>query len=386
MRPKINYDFTDFEDIMEAIKKSPTPSKMRELKEELNSFFKDSTCKEILYTNNTDKMFFGMCVMPVMDANMVYDIIQDTKPYRISSYYLELDSKLFNPLLKLTAKELVAILLHEVGHIVNDTTPIDTVRKNIDVYLDKTNSTISITDSIHYKELLAFGIKDAIRKVTSLFERETDDEVMADTFVVACGYGNELDSAFDKIVAHSYSINRDVDNKIIVLSWVLRLYANVKFKRLSSIRALEKGKNMTASRLEVREMDNVIRRLNRIDNDSLLEGAFDELKTKYNNTMSAIKYKGVRSFEDDLFEYSLRVKNVNTENDALLLLHQINTRMAIIDDFLRTEKIDPADKKRWFHLYDKYEKLRNILSSKSVYKDDYSRLYITYPNLGSDVK
>ena len=54
---------------------------------------------------------------------------------------------------------------------------------------------------------------------------------MADTFVVACDMVNELDSHLDKIVAHSYSINRDVDNKIIVLSWVLRLYANVKFKR-----------------------------------------------------------------------------------------------------------------------------------------------------------
>lgn len=386
MAPRINYDFTDFEDIIEAIRKNPTSSKMRELKQELNSFFKDSTCKEVLYTNNTDKMFFGMCVMPVIEAEKVYDVIQDTKPYRITSYYLELDSKLFNPLLKLTAKELVAILLHEVGHIVNDTTPIDTVRKNIDVYLDKTDSTISITDSIHYKELLAYGIKDAIRKVTSLFERDTDDEIIADSFVVACGYGQELDDAFDKIISNSYNINKDVDNKIIVLAWVLRLYANVKFKRLSSIRALEKGKSMTASKLECREMDNIIRRLNRIDNDSMLEGAFDEVRDKYNKTMSAIKYKGIRSFEDDLFEYSLRVKNVNAENDALLLLHQINTRMAIIDDYVRTEKMEENDRKRWFHLYDKYEKLRNVLSSKSVYKDDYSRLYITYPNLGSDVK
>ena len=59
-------------------------------------------------------------------------------------------------------------------------------------------------------------------------------------------------------------------------------------------------------------------------------------------------------FEDDLFEYSLRAKNVNTENDALLIITSNKyQKMDIIERFLRTGKIDPGRQKRWFHLYDK---------------------------------
>ena len=378
---RIRYNFDDFEQILGSIKANPTPSKMRELKNELNMFFRDSVCKEVIYTNNTDKMFFGMCVMPDIPAEKVYDILHDDKPYRISGYYLELDSKLFSPMLDLSAKELTAVLLHEVGHIVNDTTPIDTVRKNVDVYLDQSDTTIAITDSIHYKEILNFGIKDAIRKVTSLFEKN-NDELLADEFVVACGYGEHLESAFNKLLKNSYNINKDVDNKIVVLSWVLRLYANVKFQRIQAIKSLEKGKTLTASKIEKKEMNGVIQRLNRIDDDSLIsEGVFDELGAKYKATMGKIKYKGIRSFEDDYFEYSLRVKNITSEDDALVLLHQINTRMNIIDDYINTEDISEQEKKRWYAMYDKYNKLREVLGNKTVYKDDYKRIYINYPDM-----
>ena len=382
MIPKIRYDFKDFEQLLGSIKVDPTHAKMRELKNELNMFFRDAKCKEVIYTNNTDKLFFGMCVMPDIPGDAVYDIIQGDEPYRISSYYLELDSKLFSPMLDLSAKELTAVLLHEVGHIVKDTTPIDTVRKNVDIYLSKSDASISVTDSIHYKEILNYGIKDAIRKVTSLFEKN-NDELIADEFVVACGYGEHLESAFEKLLKNSFNINKDVDNKIVVLSWVLRLYSNVKLQRISAIRSLEKGKNLTASKIEKNEMQSVIARLNRIDDDSLIsEGVFDDLKAKYNAGMRQIRYKGIRSYEDDLYEYSVRIKNDTSEDDALIILHQINARMNVIEDYINTEEnLSDNDKKRWYGMYDKYNKLRDILSNKTVYKNDYRRLYITYPDM-----
>lgn len=380
MRPQLQYDFSEFERIMFNIKVKSTASLMTDLKKELNEFFKDSTCKEVIYTTNTDKMFFGMSVMPVMKSDDVYEILQSDERYRVSSYYLELDSKLFGSVLGMTARELTAIVLHEVGHLVKDTSPMEAVRNNIDSYLAKNNETISISDSVHYKELLTYGIKDALRKVTSMFENEDDDELVADEFVVACGYGNELESSFSKIVKHSYNINRDVNNKMMVLAWILRLYKDVKIKRIQAIRTLSRGKALTASKLEQREMDNISRRLERIDDDALLESVLDEVKSKYNGTVKQIKYKGIRQFEDDLYEYQLRLRNIDDETDGLLLLHQINTRMAIIDDYVSTEKLDEREQKRWFNLQDKFQKLREALSSKTIYKDK-SRIYVSYPEL-----
>lgn len=370
-----NYDFGEMLDIMVAIKERPDNAKLNRLKNELNTFFKDSTCKEVIYTRNTDKMFFGMAVMPNINPDDVYDIIQSDDKVRINSYYLELDSKLFDDTLGLDGRELVAILLHEVGHIVKDSTPIDIVRKNIDMYLTKNQEVLKTSDSVHYKEILAFGIKDAIRKVTSLFQSD-DEELIADQFVVACGFGDALENAFDKILKNSYNINKNVDNKIIVLSWIMRLYADVKFRRIVAIKTLQRGQSLTGSKLEKREMDNVIRRLKRIDDDALIEGVTDFAK----NIIKNVQRKGIRSYEDDLYDYNLRVKNVNTEDDALSILHSINVRMSVIDDYIHdSNDMTESELKRWNQLYTKYQKLREILSNKNTYKSDYSRIYITYP-------
>lgn len=377
----LNYNFEAFDKIMLDIKANPTTSKMNELKQELNRFFKDSRCKEVIYTKNTDKMFFGMAVMPVIKDDRVYEIIQDEEPIRIDDYYLELDSKLFSPILGLSAKELTAVLLHEVGHMVNDTTPVDKFRKNLDTYLVQNKEHIKISDSVHYKEILAFGIKDSLRKITSIFERK-DDEIIADQFAIACGYAEPLESAFEKIVSKSYNINKDVDNKFIVMAWVLRLYVDVKLRRIAAIKTMQRGKALSGSALEKREMDNMIRRLRRIDDDSLLEASvFDAVANKYNAVTRKLKAKGIRSYEDDLYDYNLRVKNVTTEDQALSILHSINVRINIIEDYLDTEELSEAEVKRWYSLLQRFQKLREVLSNKHVYGSDYSRIYITYPEI-----
>lgn len=381
MRPNLNYDFSEFERIMSSIKTGgASSSKLNDLKSELNHFFNDSQCKDVIYTNNTDKLFFGMSVIPDIDGEDTVKILQSNEPYRISKYYLELDSKLFSPTLGLSAKELVAVLLHEVGHLVKDTKPIDEVRTAIDVYLAKNNENLVISKSVHYREILAFGIKDSVRKFVSLFEYK-DDEILADEFVYMYGYGKELESAFRKLINNSYIVNKNVDNKLIVMTWTLRLYKDVKLKRIPALKALNKGKMFNPSRFEKREIDNIMRRLNRIDDDALLESAVDTLKTKYNATLKQIKYKGIRSLEDDLYEYNMRIRNVEDEDDALYLLRNINTRIAIIDDYIAAEKLDEGERDRWLDLIEKFQKVRDQLAKKTVYRAKYTGIYVNYPEI-----
>ncbi|MCK9199342.1 MAG: M48 family metallopeptidase, partial [Bacilli bacterium] len=232
---RIKYDFSEFRKIMFALKTDQSSTRLNQLKTELNEFFKDSKCKDVIYTNNTDKLFFGMCVMPIVDGDTAVSILQSDKAERFNAYYLELDSRLFSPLLNLTSDELVAILLHEVGHIVNTPQPVEEVRNAVDIYLAKNKETLVISDSVHYREILAYGIKNSIRKLTSLFEYK-DEEIIADEFVVMCGYGPQLESAYSKIIKNTGRINRDVSNKLIVLQWTLRLYKNVKFERISALK------------------------------------------------------------------------------------------------------------------------------------------------------
>ena len=110
----LGFDFTDLTDIILKMKEYPDDVNvmlLSQLKDEINSFFKDSKCKELVFTQNTDKMFFGIIVMPIV--NNPYDIIQGTNLIRIKEYYLEIDSKIFSPMLGLSADEIIAILLYQ---------------------------------------------------------------------------------------------------------------------------------------------------------------------------------------------------------------------------------------------------------------------------------
>lgn len=374
------YDFDDMRSILFKIQQKPVPSLLRDLEKELNMFFKEAKCKEVIYTNNTDKMFFGMCVMPIIQPKDVLKVLQTDEKYIVNEYYIELDSKLFSPKLNMSASELLAVLLHEVGHMVNDSAPMEEVKNSIDMYLVKNRQTIALTDSIHYVELLNYGIKYALRQVTSMFETD-DSEIKADEFVTSLGFGSDLESALKKVVANSYNINKDVvGNRLIALAWILRLYKDVKFKRIPAIRTMNRGKALTGSKLEKKEMDNVIRRLNRLDDDSLMaESVIDGLANAYSSTVKKFKYDGLKSFEQDYFEFSLRGKNLDDEQEAILLLHQINARMSIIDDYISTEKLDKAHYDRWSSLYKQYNTLRIEIANNTSYQSK-SRLYISYPN------
>lgn len=374
---RIKYDFSEFRKIMFALKTDQSPNRLMQLKNELNRFFKDSTCKDVIYTNNTDKMFFGMSVMPIVDGDQAVSILQSDKPERFNAYYLEIDSKLFNPILNLTSDELVAILLHEVGHVINNPEPIEQVRTAIDVYLAKNRESLVISDSIHYREILAFGIKNSIRKLTSMFEYE-NDEIIADEFAVMCGFGPDLETAYSKIIKNSGRLNRDVSNKLAVMQWTLRLYKNIKIERIGAIKILNRGKTMTASKLEIREMENVIRRLNRIDDDALLESSILEFKG-INDIVRNMKVKGMRDLEDDLYEYNMRINSIEDEDTALVLLRQINLRLSIIDDYIATEKLSEGENDRWNNLREKYHILRDNIAKKKISKKVYG-LWVQYPD------
>ncbi len=373
----IRYDFSKFDRIMHQIKENPSSSNMNTLQRELNSFFKDSNCKGVIYTKNTDKLFFGMCVMPAISTEDVRRILNSDEKYRVEFYYLELDSRLFDPLLGLTSQELTAILLHEVGHLVNDATPVDELRKEIDVYLAKENETIPI-ENANYLDIMAYGIKDYMRRVGSLFEKK-DDELLADEFVYACGYGKALESAFKRIVKDNKLLNKDVNNKFLVLRWTLMLYKDIKHKRIAALRVLNKGKALDASSLEKREKETLIRKINTVTPDAVVEAAAVEFRAK-KGIFSNMRSKGIKALEDELYEFAVRIKTLNTEEDALVMLRQINYRISLIDEYMRVENLSEDEKNRWYNLRDDYANIRNKILDKDLGKTKTYGLWIAYPD------
>lgn len=385
---RTKYDLTSLEDIYYDILERGKFSNRdaNDIRKELNMFFKDSRCEQVYYTDNTDKMFFGMKVFARMDPNMVEEYLMGEDDVRISSYVLELDSHLFDPTLGLNCKELVALTLHEVGHVVNDSTPVYSMRAYIDEYLAANKETLRMSDSVQYREILTFAMKDFISKQSSIFYTHDVDEVLADDFVRSYGYGDALESAMNTIIRNFkglYTGNSKVD-KFSVFMWTLGIYKHLGTRRIAAIRTLNRAKALTGSRLEKAEIENVIRKINRIDDSMLMsESSSKDPKVIYSikRRMAKMRANTMRSLEDDYYELNMRIRNVEDEEDALYLMRQINTRIGLIDDYINSEDLSTQDVKRWTDTMDKFKRLRDELSSSLIYKNKSYGLYVAYPDI-----
>lgn len=380
-RVNSSYCFDKMVTIMDELFIDHSASRLNELKQELNKFFVKSSCKEIMLTNNSDKLFFGMRVYVEISAEEVEEIIQGNKSVAYAKYYVEIDSKLIDPMIGLTGRELTAILLHEVGHIVYDTNTTDEVRNQIDLYLANSGDSINLTNNIHYRELLAYALKDAVMKSASLFAKFGNEEMIADAFVASCGFGQDLETGFRKVLRSSIYMNKDVDDRFIVLSWVLRLYKEISLKRLPAIKTLNKAKQLTASKLEKRELTNAVNRLNRID-DNLNENAFDDMKFRLNKKFARLKAKGVRGLRDDIYELNLRLRTIETEEDALYIIRTANTNISILEDYATEPDIPEIEKQELYNDLQELYSIRQKASKESVIREKYaSMIQVVYPKL-----
>lgn len=397
MNKHITYNFTDLEDACSVVIASDGRKGLDMLKKELNRFFKGSKCREILFTRS-DTMFFGMAVYPHIDKELLTEILQDDKTVRFNEYSIEIDSKVLHPSLDITPREMLAMVLHEVGHIINDPTPVDEVRKALALQLTKTGDSLNIPKSAQYYTIISYGIKDSVRKMTSMFFIYKDGEVLADEFVLMCGYEKDIDSIFQKICKSGVRINDNNVNKLTALAWTLSLYKEMKVKRIPALRLLSKMRSISGSVLEKREMEIMQNAIKTIDDSNIQECCdytnqdmyyiFNENKTgivrsKYAEMRKDATVKNIRKFEQDLYEYKMRIRHLADEDDAYYLMRMVNTRISVIEDFLDHERLSEAEHKRWWALLEKYYSLREELATTSTYRYDYSDslIVVKYPDI-----
>ena len=382
---KLNYDFTGLSDALGAIKENgvATPENLRAIKSELNRFFTDSNCKEVLFTNNTDKMFFGAKVIAIIDPEEIYDYLMDDEPRRIGSYIIELDSHLFDPILNLSAGELTAVILHEVGHMVADAEPVENARRALNIYLAANKDHIKITSSIHYKEILAYGLKDYLSKSRSMFYTNDRSEIYADEFAAAYCFEKQLADAYDKIVKNNMKLYENSEvSKFITFGWALSIYKNLKLRRIGAIKTLHRAKLLTGSRIEQLEIENVIRRINRIDDAALLDGSMtDKIRMKMKEKMKKHRINNLRTIDDTFYELSMRIKNVDEEDEALYIMRQINNCISMIEDYRNSKDCDEYEIEQWDMSMKRFIELRQKLSDSVIYKNKNYGLFINYPDI-----
>ena len=383
-RTKLKDAYDDIEIAIQNIKKDPKQEFILDLQNALNKFF-DAKCLRVLYTNNTDKLFFGIYAMPKIDAEQVIKIITGGEKYVIEQYYLELDSKLFQEDINLSAHEIAALLMHEVYNLVSDSAPCESVCKAIDAHLTKNNDVLKISDSIHYMELLSYGFRDAVRKFITIFDKkEVDNNPVMNDFFEWCSYEQNIKSAFNKIALNWYNYNKEINNKFIVLAWVLRVYKNVRDNRIPALMMIDRCKQLSPSKIEIKELDNIARRLNRIDDDALIESAGTVEHILYEEVKSSIlpnkKMKSVpEALEDDLVKIAMEQQNaLENEPDAIpMLMANINSKLAYLQDYVENNQLTKEEFKQLDRMYKELTVKRDQLFKGDLY-DTRMKIYDEY--------
>ena len=340
------------------------------VKNALNSIFlKDAKCENFIYTINTDKVPFGCVVMPKIFPDTINNFMIVGDNIRFDSYEVEIDSKLFD--YGLTNEDVVAIILYNIYHLVCDFSPANRVREMIDAWLANRGTNIVIKDSIQFQAILAFGLYDAINQITSCLY--LPDDVTNDPFLDSLELDN-FESALQKLYKEIPGCENEITRqpKLTMLDWCLRLYTDVDKERVPALHLLDKAKKLTASVLYINKMNAVINALNRIDTSLYTESAKLYItEAKRRGFFVGLKYAGLQSIEDDLYEYIIRVKNAETDDEVFYCLKQINARLAIISDYIREERESGASEKdleKWINLKIQYMDIRDKLVKNANYK------------------
>lgn len=345
---------------------------LNDIKTNLNALFKGANCANVVLTNNTDKLLFGIIVMPIFSTEDIVNIMTDDEDDHllITKYKVEIDSKLFSPLYGLTNNEVAALLVHEVAAVVSNKEPLENARYLIDCFCTENDTTIKISTFASYIELLSYCIKEAARRSVSVFEKDYFLPLSIDE---ALNLQDLIYSAQDKLRSTSNMANTDIDNKLIIVKWVLGLYRNILKYRIYAIHKLEKGIAITGSKFEIQEMQNIISRLKKIDDSELLqhESAASWFKDSSKSNISALqrfRANGVKNYYDDFYEIQFEINNLDDDRGAaIMLMHKINSRMSVIDDYLSTEEgLNDITVKRLLDLYGKYDTLRTKLASSKL--------------------
>jgi hypothetical protein len=337
-----------------------------EINEILNKIFSDKQCVNVSVTYNIDKVCFGVIVNPVISNVDLMDILLNDSEMSIDKYMVEIDTKIVNVL---DANDLAMYIIHDIDAITHPSA-ITRVRAYMDVLMANQEENIDLKNSINYSNILIYGIKYTMRKLTSLLQYNAEEEKLWPRL-------REVRASIENALPQILSDQTQPD--LSLLQWCLLVYKNLDTEYKDAIEVLNNAKAVTGSELDIAEINKLIKSLRRASSELITESSVFECVQKATNARDIVKEQylaekfslfknlkknGLRSIEDDLYEYKMRTKNCSDQDEAIYILRSINTRLSILDDYLMNENITDFERQHWQDVADQFRALRIEVGSK----------------------
>ncbi len=360
---------------------APNMSNLDDLRVILNSIFDDNKCLDVLYTQNTDKQFFGIKINPSINSSDSVIILSTDEKVKLVNYQIEFDSKLFE--IGLSSEELAAITIYEVSSMMDSVSLFDNLRALIDYNIISNDDILSIRDSVNYANLVIFAIKDTMYKLSSFIFKDNPEDLLLNPAVDATNSSESLLSAREKVIASISGLGDSFRSpKPVILEWMFIMCRDMQNNSGIIIDTMKDARSFTGSKLEIIEINKVLDSITRINyvvaERTDLNKFFDQNHLSSLNELSlfkSLKKNGLRGIENELYEYSMRVKNCTESDDAYLVMRGINNRLGLLEDYLYSENLSDHDRKHWEEVAQAYRDLRVILSKKKLDSKQYGLFY-----------
>ena len=347
-----------------------------DLKNALNRFFTDYTCGYVTISNNTDKEFFGAYVYRNINMNVVLQIqdIRDIEEEKFgNNYKLDIDSKLFN--IGLNSYKIASLLLYDLYKMLTMETTVDLIQ-TIDCICANRRQTIGKKGKSElYIRLLDLCALDYIYRKYSIFTRRADELIRIPDLLVACNMDSGFDAVCGELFKYTNVGERLSVNPALCLNWVVAAICAYDDTDDDIFEVLNDYINTSGSNL-------FVGLANKLANDmkaKVMKSTRNlAASIKEASLFSKIRKNGLKSLENDLYEYEMRVKNIEDENSAIFLMRQINSRMGIIQDYLDEENISEPERRRWENVFYRYERLRVKMTNKPIYSRKMYGLFTDY--------
>ena len=362
-------------------------SVLGDLKAAINAVFDDNTCINVIYTNNTDKQFFGIRINPNMSPSDAAVILTTDEKVKLNKYQIEFDSKLFE--IGLNETELAAVTIYEISSMMDDYDIFEKIRLEVDKIMINNDDVVHIRESVNYGQLIIFALKDTLFKLSSLLFVENPEDLAMNPSIQASNLETYIVSARQKIDSSINGLGESLRSPgMIILNWMFTMYRNMNIYSGVVKQTLKDAKAFTASKLEINEIEKTLTSVDRIEGNVLDESVnlnkfFEQKNISSLNEFSifkSLKRNGLRGIENDLYEYAMKVKNCSTTEDAYMIMRGINTRLGILEDYLAHENLNESERKHWDHICNQYRELRVALSKKK-FKEKQFGLWFDYSKL-----
>lgn len=415
----------------------------RNLAAALSSFPYDAGKKEFtvqVTSNKTgNEKFFGMRVYPDIEEmdNFCKDLVNEGDKIRftdivkkwkkIDKWFLEIDGTCFDRnQFNFNPKELTALTLHEIGHIIYSDKPIEGFYRAYQEVKARMNSSDKATQKLMYDIYMIPLTLACMQRRWVNGKNEVQLEIIADKTVVELGYGQYLLEALDKITRAIGSLNsqNNQDELSSSMNWCQQNIADI-MKRKEQLkdelyyRAVRTKSNymkaMTIIILDklgfkLRErytgyvVENTIELLSDPEVmqkympivDAMESAKFDKFYNMMHSSnsiaMEAIfnKRKKVKVELPSQYEIdaiAVEVDKITNHHDRIYVLDLIYEVLERINNFEEAISPDPSLVKKWSakirQMKDELEALRQAVLAKKTFATSY-KFFVKLPEAASD--